>query len=109
MPGPFLDLILEQVRESDKDNFRKKILAQERTEAQVRAERGEMTREMVMKADAQAASQFSLELEEREQTRELNKQMLKDELEGIVTPAKKDEEKKEEVAPDMKKFMEQFR
>ncbi len=110
MPGPILDLILEQIRESDKDNFRKKIIGQERTEAQIRAERGEMTREMVMKADAQQASQVYLEIEEREAAREMNKQMLKDEIEGTESDfGKKKEEVKEEVAPDMKKFMEQFK
>ena len=101
MPGPMLDLILEKLKETDKGTFRKKILEDERREEQARRDRGEMTREMTMRADAAQASQFYLDIEGRELSRDGEEEEIKPD------PAKV------EVKPDDKtayaKFMDQFK
>ncbi len=48
MPGPILDEILLNLKESDKEQFRVKILKQEEALNQQRVERGEMTRDQLM-------------------------------------------------------------
>lgn len=65
MPGPFLDLILESLKESDKDQFRQKMQTLEKDLTEERAFKGEMTRDMVLKADQLQTSQYYIDYEER--------------------------------------------
>ncbi len=65
MPGPFLDLILESLKESDKDQFRQKMKTLEKDLTEERISKGEMTRDMILKADQAQTGQYYIDYEER--------------------------------------------
>jgi hypothetical protein len=97
-PGPILDMILQQIKEDDKDKFRNKVHAEEEALDKSRVERGEMTRDQAMRAKADRQSQFDLEYEER--------------ILGPDSDNKKPEkadEKPGDGTEVFSKFMEQFR
>jgi len=95
MPGPILELILEGVREDDKSKFREKMRSLEKSLEQERTARGELTRDQLMAAERESASQWNLDYEERKLGPE------------------KEPEKKEEVITDEKekynKFLDQLK